>query len=646
MGNIQSNLNIFICGSTLSNENLNLVNNLFPEAKENIKLDGTDYDFRIRRVKREEKQIKFSINWKCFILDKKLDLYLADKLLNYIISITESKKYKEENYHNVILYLSDESNNEKFITVKIMEKKGELSNDKALVEDKIPFLIIYNSLKRDDTNILRHINFIPKLDIKKNIDNIKNKLISIDAYYNEKGTLYKDLSKNIYTSLSIKIILIGKVGAGKTTFLNTSFGELVSRSSSSMKSVTSKCIEYLLPYNLKDEKCGGRIMLIDTPGFNDEKSVTNVMTLIETYTKKAKDSKDMVHCALFFLKEGDRIYSYEEQIFDFLFEQKIKVFFIVTRSLFQESKTKLNIIDFFNKKINPENIINVNLVKEKTIISEEDDEEEQIVNIPIKGIKKVYKAIYNCLTPEIYNDLLFENLKNPKTIEDKLKILQKISFLFQEFNSIEDLKKGSHFIGNAIVATSSSFAGACGFIPVPFVDIAPVIGIQISMILALAKTYGITKEKYKLKDIILSGGCSLGDAAINAGAQSAMQLTKQGFKTIFKGVTEEVIDGATEQTIKTVVKEVIKEAGEKSSSSSIKAIPVIGTIIGGFISATINAGFTASMGKGTMKLFEDKLLGDDNGYSFLINRIKGYLNIFEQIKYYSEKKDWGFEEWI
>ena len=125
-----------------------------------------------------------------------------------------------------------------------------------------------------------------------------------------------------------------------------------------------------------------------------------------------------------------------------------------------------------------------------------------------------------------------------------------------------------------------------------------------------------------------------------------MQLTKQGFKTIFKGVTEEVIDGATEQTIKTVVKEVIKEAGEKGSSSAIKAIPVIGTIIGGLISAAINAGFTASMGKGTMKLFEDKLLGDDNGYSFLINRIKGYLNIFEQIKYYSEKKDWGFEEWI
>ena len=63
-----------------------------------------------------------------------------------------------------------------------MEKKGEfskISDKKVLFEDKIPFLIIYNSLKRDDTNILRHINFIPKLNYQKNIDNIKNKLISI-----------------------------------------------------------------------------------------------------------------------------------------------------------------------------------------------------------------------------------------------------------------------------------------------------------------------------------------------------------------------------------------------------------------------------------------------------------------------------------
>lgn len=194
------------------------------------------------------------------------------------------------------------------------------------------------------------------------------------------------------------------------------------------------------------------------------------------------------------------------------------------------------------------------------------------------------------------------------------------------------------------MATTSSLAGACGFIPFPFADIIPVLSIQIGMILGLANLYGIDREKYNIKDIILSGGCTLGDVAVNASVQSAMDLTKQGFKTVFKEAAEEVIDDTTEQGVKAIVKEVLKEGGQKTSSA-VKFIPGIGTLIGGLVSASINGGFTASMGKGTMKLFEDKLLGDDNGYTFLINRIKSYQNIFNQFKYYSEKEDWDFEEW-
>ena len=646
MGNVKSNLNVFICGKTLLDENFQIIDNLFPENKVDEELNNSDIKFRVKENIKSENN--FSISWKSFILDKPIDANISEKLINHIINCTENLQKQE--YNNVILYFSDSK--ESCIIDKILDKKGELTKGtETIVEQKIPFVIIFNNSKRDDTTLLKHINYIPKSKSQKeDINNIKKKLIAIDAYYNEKGTLYNDSLSNNISPLSIKILLFGKAGSGKSTFINTSFGELVSKSSGSLKSVTSKCTEYLLPYRInsenEDKEFKGRIMLIDTPGFENEKSVKTVKNEIEKYTKNAKDTKDMVHCALYFLKEGDRICPYEEPIFKFLFEQKIGVFFVVTRSLSKDSKTKINIIDYFKNNIKPENIINVNLVKEKIILSEEDDEEQQIVDIKIQGIRKVYKAIYNFLTPEIYNDLLFENLKKPEKIEEKLKILQNISFLFKEFNSIEDLKKGSHFKGNAIVSSFSFLAGACGFIPIPFADIAPVIGIQVGMILSLANIYGITKEKYNLKDIILSGGCTLGDAAVNAGAQNLMKLTKQGFKTVFKEATEELIDDAAEQTIKTVVKEVMEETSKKGSSNVIKAIPGIGTVIGGVISASINAGFTASMGKGTMKLFEDKLLGDDNGYSFLINRIKGYLNIFEQIKFYSDKKDWGFEEWI
>ena len=123
MGNVQSNLNIFICGNTLSDENMDLMNNLFPETEESIRFDGTEYDFRIRKLKKKEIQIQFQIYWKCFILDQKLDSNLSEKLINYIISLTNKNQNSNINYHNAILYLSGGNEEEKVIIDKIMEKK-------------------------------------------------------------------------------------------------------------------------------------------------------------------------------------------------------------------------------------------------------------------------------------------------------------------------------------------------------------------------------------------------------------------------------------------------------------------------------------------------------------------------------------------
>ena len=645
MGNVNSNLNVFICGKTLHKENSEIIDKLFPNNIVYEKLNNSDFKFRVKENTKSEKD--FSVSWKCFILDKPIDINISEKLINHIIN--NAGNLKKQDYNNVILYFSD--TNESCITNKILEKKGELTKGaETIVEQKIPIVLIFNNSKRDDTAILKHINYIPKSQSQtEDINNLKKKLIAIDAYYNEKGTLYKDILSNTISPLSIKILLFGKAGAGKSTFINTSFGELVSKSSGSMKSVTSKCTEYLLPYRInsenEDKGYKGRIMLIDSPGFEDEKSVKIVKSEIEKYTKNAKDTKDMVHCALFFLKEGDRLNPYEDQIFNYIFEQKIELFFIITRSTGYESKTKMNILDYFKNskiKVKEENIINVNLVKQKFLTSKKRQTTQEI---PIIGVEDIYDAIYNYFKPDIYNDKLFKSLQSPKNIEEKLKVLQKVSFLFKEFNSIEDLKKGSHSKGNKIVTASSTACAGCGFIPIPFGDIIPVVAIQVGMIIGLAKIYEINSKQYKLKDIILSGGCSLGDMAINGGIQSSMEITKQGFKTVFKEVTEEVVDDVAEHTVKAVVKEVLKEGGEKGTSGIIKVIPGVGTLIGGLVSASINGGFTVSMGFGTMKLFENKLLGDDNGYSFLINRIKRYQNIFSQLKYYSEKEDWGFEEW-
>lgn len=80
-------------------------------------------------------------------------------------------------------------------------------------------------------------------------------------------------------------------------------------------------------------------------------------------------------------------------------------------------------------------------------------------------------------------------------------------------------------------------------------------------------------------------------------------------------------------------------------------IPGVGTLVGGLVSAAINSTFTSIMGDRIMKLFETKILQDDNGkddegFTFLKNRIESYRNIFDQLEMYMKKNNWEFDSWL
>ena len=117
MGNVKSNLNIFICGKTLQKENLEIINNLFPKNLVDEKLNNSDIKFIVKESIKSENN--FSISWKCFILDKPIDINVSENLINHIINKTESLEKQE--YNNVILYFSDD--NYTCIINKFLKKK-------------------------------------------------------------------------------------------------------------------------------------------------------------------------------------------------------------------------------------------------------------------------------------------------------------------------------------------------------------------------------------------------------------------------------------------------------------------------------------------------------------------------------------------
>ncbi len=385
MGKFNSKLNIFICGNIIDNiDNDSIINELFNGILDNNEKDekvyNSNYKFDVRIKKEIIKEINFSIEWKAFILKQKINKDVSTKLIEHILNLTNQNDEKDSSkFHNVILYFTlgnkeDENliNQYKSLKGKIEEnnKEKKIETNKT-VEQNIPILILFG-IENDSYEKLLHINKIPKKSLEEDLNNIKSKLISIDSYFNEKGTLFKNyvynnLFKNLYSNLSINIMLVGAAGAGKSTFINTSFGELVAKASPSLNSVTTNCTEYELQIpSENNNKIKGIIKLIDTPVFENDDMIEKVKQKINEIIKNHSDSKDFVHCILYFIKEGDRLSKGMKGFINYVFSLDIQIFFIVTHCVSEDSETKRQLIHYYNSnKITEDKIIPISLKKIK-----------------------------------------------------------------------------------------------------------------------------------------------------------------------------------------------------------------------------------------------------------------------------------------
>ena len=634
MGKFNSKLNIFICGNIIDNiDNDSIINELFNGILDNNEKDekvyNSNYKFDVRIKKEIIKEINFSIEWKAFILKQKINKDVSTKLIEHILNLTNQNDEKDSSkFHNVILYFTlgnkeDENliNQYKSLKGKIEEnnKEKKIETNKT-VEQNIPILILFG-IENDSYEKLLHINKIPKKSLEEDLNNIKSKLISIDSYFNEKGTLFKNyvynnLFKNLYSNLSINIMLVGAAGAGKSTFINTSFGELVAKASPSLNSVTTNCTEYELQIpSENNNKIKGIIKLIDTPGFENDDMIEKVKQKINEIIKNHCDSKDFVHCILYFIKEGDRLSEGMKGFINYVFSLDIQIFFIVTHCVSEDSETKRQLIHYYkSNKITEDKIIPISLKKVKL---------KKNIELPIDGIDNVYKTILNFLEPQKFNSDLLDKIRQPDLFEEKLKILQEQSLLFQKLNSTEDLKKGSNLKAKVSISIASTLSGACGFIPFPFADIPPVIGIEVAMVFSIAACYGFKPSDFNIFKVFESNGEDIG-------VSDNRHINFISISRLIKEVSKEIISEVT-------------ESGLKKTSELIKYIPVVGTIIGGFASSLINAGSTANFGINCSKSFEKNLLGNDHGFTYLKNRIDIYKDIFSQISFLSQKENWDFE---
>ena len=309
--------------------------------------------------------------------------------------------------------------------------------------------LIYEFKKPKLNNILRSKKY-EYLD-KRNFNVVrfkqspKNILLKYTGYFNQLGDVLFCDQINFYPA-KINIAIGGYIGSGKSTLINTIFGE-----KRCLEGQGSSITNYISQFSLKDYP----INFYDFPGFRAKQDgKDNTSLFIEEIKSKISNLKKMnevIHCFLFCIKFQERIFDENDkdmmEVFDSIAKLKIRTFFIITGSEKQESRQFKN----FKK------IIITNLTKVKAKYKDGDaifgeDLDKSIIPILSRdkkfheftakafGLDNLFKVLHEYFLPkkiDFQKEIFFdeENLKIFIQNNELLKIFESKNKLVKDFRS-------------------------------------------------------------------------------------------------------------------------------------------------------------------------------------------------------------------
>lgn len=440
------------------------------KERENLLLNAKDIstfknDGKIRIFFYGENLLRLLINPTSFEDNKILDgksIYSKgfDKALNWEYYLFN--EINEESNRTIANLIDEDFNNSDFydvivITVKkLLDEKSILffsyfqnfSNQKI----KQPF-ILFITKEEKNPNIESLFNLItneyfdkrtifalkfPSLMNEDETKNILQLICKFKNYYHEEGDIFESFNQEICTNYKFNILVCGRAGTGKSSFINEILGERKAKEGEGL-SVSRKIVTYTLhnyPINISD-----------TPGFESDKTVEEVKILLTKYNKKLIDAKKKINLILYFLPYSERsILGMEVKILESLMEYQTEIIFVmnfVTESIEKNHYKRIRqICEDSLKKILPEKfpirIYPINLYSQ--IYEEENEEDDDDSSHKLKIIKKfgldnLFKGIYSLFKTNLAN---MEDIKRIKSNEELL-IFFKNNKLYNHFNQFNDL---------------------------------------------------------------------------------------------------------------------------------------------------------------------------------------------------------------
>ena len=479
--------------------------------------------------------------WKFYDFENNISSNLIKEIRKNMLL---NKKNKSNNRKNVIIYFDDNDSN---INEEIIKSIAEipLLDGKIYSESDQPLLLFVSFSNEKNTKYYRNIlkELMESENGKFNLDalnitsfnynentfvnQIINELWQDTIYYNRINSLVLPMSEtedHLYfkfkiTIFTLNILLVGKNGTGKSTFINILKGRKIAYQTSSFGDATNKINEYLISFDNKrlehlEDDMSFSYKLIDTLGFStDNKESELIFNCIKEYNAETVKQKDRIHYIFYFVHDSDRSRILSNVIVDFfkfIVQQKIKVIFIINfnnnknhecmENLNRELYNNLN-EDEYKFLVEPDksNIIELCL--------------KQYENIKSFGLNKLMlkleslfhgKRINSKELNEIQKIPLNNKTMNAKKANEYLNIINKCE-IFNDLRTEKDLYTKCIYQAKKIIYSSFLVLFGISWIPIPGIDDAFAISIESGLISSIGKCFGIDvdlKEMPKIfKDI-------------------------------------------------------------------------------------------------------------------------------------------------
>ena len=448
---------------------------------------------------------------------------------------------------------------------------------------------------------------------------------------------------------------------------------------------------YVTKYGFNDENSYEVLQYIEQNNKERKKKGMNIIPIIFIFNEPKKKIDNNQEEEEEEEKENTGFEEEAKSLKNFLNEKDLSSLYIQDFDDFKDEDEDCNIIRVDIKK--DKNGLKRILKKMKKYIKKNNPLSDELFQ-NIQEVKIVYDDLNQIkqnrqkLNSEEEKELKKCKLKSQDNI---LKISRENSF-FHKIYSLENILESTESEAKLAISICCITTFASGFIPIPFLDIPAVYFQQALMILSLGLIYGFSIDEIPFKGAIGSAfGVSVGiggsgiETVAHVGINSLLsksssktaeksisyiaketveiaskkitekaitsvatkkisgEIIKEGGEILGKEITKKIVSETGEeigkrtstQVAKEIAEELVKQSGKKTATANLaetsKFIPIIGTIIGGAISGSINLGTSVGMGLSVRKFFR-YLVCLNAGSGYILSKKENIDRIFSYIE--------------